>query len=158
MPITYGLNLAKSWGAQRESGSVLMKAHTTHTEKSDVFVSYQRSDQITALALAKHLDQCGRHVFIDIHDDTLVLGQRDLDSALITAINNASTMLIIVSDETQGSWWVPWEIGVSTPFHKPRAMYKPQTMKQLPAYLAKLQRILDAASANSWVVQNSGGR
>ena len=158
MPITYGSNLAKSWGAFRESGNVLMKAYTTYTEKSDVFVSYEHSDQVTALGLAKHLDQRGRHVFIDIHDDMLMPGQGDVDSALMIAIDNASTMLIIVSDETQGSWWVPWEIGVSTPFRKPRAMYKPQTMKQLPTYLAKLQRIEDAVSANSWVLQNSGQR
>ena len=29
MPITYGRNLAKTWGATRMSGSVLMKAYTT---------------------------------------------------------------------------------------------------------------------------------
>ena len=45
MPITYGENLAKSWGAARRSGTVLMKAYTTHTEVSDVFLSYRRTDR-----------------------------------------------------------------------------------------------------------------
>ena len=43
-----------------------------------------------------------------------------------TAITKADTMLIVVSDDTQDSWWVPWEIGVSTPLGTPKAMYKPQ--------------------------------
>ena len=151
MPITYGKSLTKSWGSQRWSGSVLMKAYTTHTEESDVFVSYQHSDQFTALGLAKDLDQKGRRVFIDVHDDTLVPGQEDLDDALLTAIRKSNTMIVVVSDETQKSWWVPWEIGVSTPFHRPKALFKPQAYRPLPTYLEKLRRLRDSSEANSWV-------
>ena len=96
MPITYGMNLAKSWGRVRRSGTVLMKAYTTHTEESEVFVPYQHSDQFTALELAKDLDQKGRRVFIDVHDDTLVPGQKDLDEALLTAIRKSDTMIVVV--------------------------------------------------------------
>ena len=155
MPITYGMNLAKSWGELRWSGTVLMKAYTTHTEESEVFLSYQHADQFTALDLAKDLDRQGRRVFIDVHDETLVPGQRNLDDALVTAISKSDTMIIIVSDETQGSWWVPWEIGVSTPFRKPKAMYKPQTYRPLPTYLEKLRRLWTSSEANSWVVVHS---
>ena len=101
MPITYGMNLAKSWGEQRWSGTVLMKAYTTYTEESEVFLSYHHADQSTALGLAKDLDLQGRRVFIDVHDGTLVPGDRDLDDALVTAISKSDTMIIIVSDETQ---------------------------------------------------------
>ena len=155
MPITYGVNLAKSWGELHRSGTVLMKAYTTHTEESEVFLSYQHADQSTALDLAKDLDRQGRRVFIDVHDISLLPGQRDLDDALVTAISKSDTMIIVVSDETQGSWWVPWEIGVSTPFRKPKAMYKPQTYRSLPTYLEKLRRLQTSSDANSWVVVHS---
>ena len=155
MPITYGRNLAKIWGAQQRSGTVLMKSYTTHTEKSEVFLSYQRTDQPTALGLATDLDRRGRRVFIDVHDDNLVPGQRDLDDALMTAIDNSDTMIVIVSDATQDSWWMPWEVGVSTPSGKPRAMFKPQTSRSLPAYLEKLQRLRNSTEANSWVTAYS---
>ena len=158
MPITYGMNLAKSWGARQPSGTVLMKAYTTHTEESEVFLSYRHTDKATAWDLAHDLDRRGRRVFIDVHDNTLVPGQKDLDDALVTAIDNARTMIIIVSDKTQGSWWVPWEIGVSTPFGKPRAMYKPQTYGQLPAYLEKLKKLRNSTEANSWVTASNGLR
>ena len=36
MSITYGRHLAKSWGAMQRSGTVSMKAYTTHTEESEV--------------------------------------------------------------------------------------------------------------------------
>ena len=85
MPITYGMNLAKSWGDSRWSGTVIMKAYTTHTEESEVFLSYRHADQSTALGLANDLDRQGRRVYIDVHDDTLVPGQQDLDNALVNA-------------------------------------------------------------------------
>ena len=56
MPITYGMNLVKSWGELRWGGADLMKAYTTHKEESEVFVSYKHADQSTALGLAKDLD------------------------------------------------------------------------------------------------------
>ena len=155
MPITYGMHLAKSWGEQRWSGTVLMKAYTTYTEESEVFLSYHHADQSTALGLAKDLDLQGRRVFIDVHDGTLVPGDRDLDDALVTAISKSDTMIIIVSDETQGSWWAPWEIGVSTPSRKPKAMYKPPTNKSLPIYLEKLPRLRNSSEANVWVFGHS---
>ena len=158
MSITYGRNLASSWGATQRSGFVLMKAYTTHTEESEVFLSYRHTDKATAWDLAYALHRLGRRVFIDVHDNTLLPGQEDLDDALVTAIDNARTMIIIVSHKTQGSWWVPWEIGVSTPFGKPRAMYKPQTYGQLPKYLEKLKRLQSSTEANSWVTTFSGLR
>ncbi len=57
MPITYGKNLYKLWGRERQSGMVLMKAYTTHTEVSDVFLSYRHTDEATAWELARYLDQ-----------------------------------------------------------------------------------------------------
>ena len=60
MSITYGVNLAKSWGERRSSGTILMKAYTTHTEQSEVFLSYKHADQATAWGLAKDLDSKGK--------------------------------------------------------------------------------------------------
>ena len=154
MPITYGSNLSKLWGSQHRVGTLLMKAYTSYTEKSEVFISYHSSDQDTALSLAAYLDSRGRHVFIDVWDDLLLPGERDIDidNALMQAITHSDTMMVVVSDATQLSWWVPWEIGVSTPFKKPKAMYKPRAKEQLPTYLKKLPRLENPQSANSWVV------
>ena len=101
-------------------------------------------------------DRCGRYVFIDVWDDALLPGGRtsDIDDALVTAIGSSDTLMIVVSDRTQLSWWVPWEIGVSTPYRKPRDMYKPRTRQQLPTYLQKLPSLDNASSANQWVVRN----
>ena len=125
-----------------------MRAYTTHTEESDVFLSYRHSDQTTALGLAFDLDRQGVHVFIGVHDNTLAPGDKDLDDAPVTAIDKSNTMIVVISDDTQGSWWVPWEIGVSTPFGKQRAMYKPQTSRPLPAYLEKLKRLRNSTEAD----------
>ncbi len=158
MPITYGKNLAKSLGAQRWSGTVLMKAYTIHTEESDVFLSYRHTDKATAWELAYYLDELGRRVFIDVHDHTLSPGQGDLDGALMTAIDNSNAMIIVVSDETQSSWWVPWEVGVSTPSGKAKALYKPRAYRPLPDYLEKLKTLWTPEEADSWVTAIRGVR
>ena len=38
--------------------------------------------------------------------------------------------------------------GVTTPFRRPKAMYKPQTYSPLPTYLEKLRRLRDSSEAN----------
>ena len=152
MAIIYGPNMARLGVARRLMPTILMKAYTTHRERSDVFLSYQHKDQDTALTLAKELSGLNLDVFIDIYDDTLFPGDNDLDDALVEAITNAATMLIVVSDDTQDSWWVPWEIGVSTPSGTPKAMYKPRTNRRLPKYLGKLKRLESPILAALWII------
>ena len=152
MAITCGRNMQRMGLVQRLAGTILLKSYTTHSDISDVFISYRHADQDTALELAEYLDEKGRHVFMDIHDETLHIGDKDLDDALEAAITNAHTMLIVVSEATQESWWVPWEIGVSTPSKKPRELYRPTISEPLPSYLQKLEAIRSPEYANIWIL------
>ena len=156
MAITYGRNMARLGVARQLMSTVLMKAYTAHNQQSDIFVSYQHNDQATALTLAKELSKSW-NVYIDILDDTLFPGDSNVDEALVEAIGNAATMLIVVSDDTQKSWWVPWEIGVSTPSGKPRALYKPTAKQPLPDYLEKLERLQSSLAAFIWLLKNRHG-
>ena len=140
--------------ARQLTSTVMMRAYTTHNQQSDVFLSYQHNDQTTALALAKDLSDSNWDVYMDVHDDSLFPGDTHVDEALVEAIANAATMLIVVSDNTQGSWWVPWEIGVSTPSGKPRALYRPTAHRPLPNYLEKLERLQSPLSARVWLRRN----
>ena len=157
MAITYGRNMARLGVARQLTSTVLMKAYTTHNQQSDVFVSYQHKDQDAALTLAKELSDGKWDVYIDVLDDKLFPGDRNVDEALVEAIGNAATMLIVVSDDTQRSWWVPWEIGVSTPSGKPRALYKPTARLPLPDYLEKLERLQSSLAAFVWLLKNRYG-
>lgn len=157
MPVTYGRNLTRLGRASSlRTTTVLEKASVPHSAKSDVFLSYQRRDESIAVSLAAALDTANFNVYIDIHDETLSPGDRNLESALVTAIENSDTMVITVSDNTQMSWWVPWEIGVSTPSSKPKAMYKPRTLNPLPDYLAKLIRLENAGEVSRWINASRG--
>ena len=110
-----------------------------------------------ALRLAGELDNAGLDVFIDFYDGTLDPADKHLDSALVSAIRNSDTMVIVVSDETRQSWWVPWEIGVSTPYGKPRAIYTRELRESLPTYLSKLRHLKSSESVRTWVVANLAG-
>ena len=151
MTIIYGPNLAESWGRIHLLGTVLMKSYTTYSEKSDVFLSYRHSDQDIALRLAGELYKAGFDVFIDFYDGTLDPADGHIDTALVLAIRNSDTMVIVVSDDTRLSWWVPWEIGVSTPYKKPRAIYTLGLRESLPTYLSKLRHLRNPMEVSTWV-------
>ncbi len=162
MPITYGLNMSRL-GMVPPSGHTVLKEYAIHTEKSDVFLSYRSPARCITEELAAFLNNQGATVYMDVHDDFLNPGDSDLDLALLTAIKNSCTMVIVISDETlrswwAGSWWVPWEIGVSTPYGIPRALYGPRLTDSLPTYLVKLPRLNGLQAANQWILDNKSRR
>ena len=151
MAILYGPNLAKRWGHFHQIESVRMRLFVPSQERSDVFLSYRHGDENTAIALAMALDSRNLDVYIDVFDDTLVPQDFDLDNKLVETIRETRSLVIVVSKETHQSWWVPWEVGVSTPFGKPRAIFVVESSLQLPTFLGKLRRFSDRLEVVNWV-------
>ena len=85
--------MARLGVARQLTSTLLMRAYTTHSQQSDVFLSYQHNDQAIALALAKELSDSQWDVFIDVHDDMLFPGDNHIDEALVEAMGNAAAML-----------------------------------------------------------------
>jgi len=52
-------------------------------------------------------------------------------------MGNCTQLLAVVSQATQGSWWVPWEIGIATEKDYPLATYVGGGAVSLPDYLRK---------------------
>ena len=155
MPISYGPNLATTWGSTRTVQNVLMKSYAQSRQVSDVFISHNRRDLDSSLALARVLDERRFEVYIDFYDEDLVPGDPDIDNGLVSTIRLTKSLVIVVSQNTRESWWVPWEVGISTPLNKPRAVYPVSAQLSLPGFLRKLTKLDGPQHAARWVRDNT---
>lgn len=85
-----------------------------------VFISHRSSDKAVAKAVASVLSALGVHYWLDEEDQDLqraaalgMLGDQGLVHAIERGVRHSTTLIGLVSTRTVGSWWVPYEIGIS---------------------------------------------
>lgn len=102
-----------------------------------VFVSHQRADSELAAAVAgrlrlHHSIEC----YLDLIDPDSGSKGDDLGEHIRDELGKCTQLMAVVSSNTKGSWWVPWEIGVATEKDQPIATYAGDN-SALPEYLKK---------------------
>lgn len=117
-------------------------------EGTCVFISHKSSDKGDAIAIAKYLDDCGVSTYIDLRDDGLQDAARRNDAqAIVKHIQQgpevSTDILVLLSDTTKESWWVPYEIGYAKHAGKRIASLRlRKTNEDFPEYL-KIETMLD---------------
>lgn len=81
-----------------------------------VFLSHKREDKAECRKIADYLKQAEIDYYLDELDDALQSAAREKNPHVITesikkGIRNSSHMLVVVSEKTYKSNWVPFEIG-----------------------------------------------
>lgn len=81
-----------------------------------IFLSHKREDKTECKKIAEYLKQAGIDYYLDELDDDLQLATSANDPILITesikkGIRSSSHMLVVVSEKTYKSRWVPFEVG-----------------------------------------------
>lgn len=102
-----------------------------------VFVSHQRADSQLASTVAHRL-QAYHHIecYLDLIDPEASKTGDKLGEYLRVQMGLCTQLLAVVSQNTKASWWVPWEIGISTEKDQPIATYAGDNTT-LPEYLRK---------------------
>ena len=83
-----------------------------------VFISHKSSDMNAAEAVAEYLKSNNIDVYLDKMDIDLQKKTKKRDAqGIVDSINEAlkcsTHILVLVSDQTKESWWVPYEVGYS---------------------------------------------
>lgn len=81
-----------------------------------VFISHQKADNTQAKKIGDFLQQAGVEIYFDEYDKEVKThhntnNPKALTKAICNGINNSSHMLVVVSQHTLTSNWVPFEIG-----------------------------------------------
>lgn len=124
-----------------------------------IFISHRQADSKSAEAIAQYiLLNTDNNVYIDTMDyDLNNPGKQKDPKDVVTAIDSAlafSTHLLgVISDNTRGSWWVPYEFGGTRLQNKPTAFTLLSGVEELPEYMQVSQLIKDVHELNHWVKQ-----
>lgn len=90
----------------------------THERQPRVFLSHRRPDKDIAREIAMYFEQLGLYYYFDeqdvVFERMLACGHTEA-GAIVEAIDDGlrhcSHLLGVLSMQTMGSWWVPYEIG-----------------------------------------------
>jgi hypothetical protein len=124
--------------------------------KNCVFISHRKSDTSAAVAIAKYLREVADvNVYIDEIDTPLKEALAKSDHEKIVeyierGIAVCSHILTVISNNTKGSWWVPFEIGSARRANLEVAHTILEEVKNLPSYLQIATLIKDEIELKSW--------
>ena len=120
------------------------------TSQTDVFLSHKQQDIDQALRLAEILsDLHNLNVYLDVTDPNVDPDDRELDDYLRAVIRNSNSLLVLVSEKTKDSWWVPFEVGVASERGKLIGTFLGERVP-LPSFLDRWTVIPKDASLDRW--------
>ena len=100
-----------------------------------VFLSHKKADRTDAISIAAYIENRGVICYVDEFDPSLQKTD-DITSAIMDRVRSCSHLIAVVSENTNNSWWVPFEIGVASEIDKRICSYKLRSVS-LPEYLEK---------------------
>ena len=100
-----------------------------------VFISHKKADRSDAINIAAYLKSRGVICYVDEFDPSLQ-NTDDITKAIMDRVKACSHLMAVVSENTNDSWWVPFEIGVASEVDKRICSYKLRSV-MLPEYLEK---------------------
>lgn len=112
-----------------------------------VFISHKDVDSAQALLLKKEFQSLGVDAYLDVLDSSIKNGGKSLTEHIKNQLNNCTDIIVLMSESTNESWWVPFEIGMSAQIDMPTATFMKENIV-LPSYLSywpRLRKIEDIA-------------
>ena len=123
-----------------------------------IFISHKKEDEYTAFGIQQVLENMGIEAYLDILDDTISDNVEKLTKHIRKKLRECSDVIVVLSDNTKRSWWVPFEIGMATEKDMPIANYL-TSYEKLPEYLEYWPRLKNQQDVKKYVeVRNKVAR
>lgn len=115
-----------------------------------IFISHKQEDEIKAMEVQNTLNSCEVEAYLDLLDDDISENSENLTKHIREKLGECSDVIVILSEKTRKSWWVPFEIGMATEKDMPIANYLVSYV-QLPGYLDYWPRLKDQDDVHKYV-------
>lgn len=115
-----------------------------------VFISHQNKDSEIASQIYSKLSTYNVDAYLDTFDDSLVTNSRALTEHLKKIVRRSSDILVVMSEHTKDSWWVPFEIGIAANQDLPTVTYL-HSYVRLPEYLDYWPRLKSLNDIDKYV-------
>ncbi len=101
-----------------------------------VFLSHRKADAAVTRSIRLSFVLNDVKCYIDELDEQIKKTD-DITNLIMKRVNECSHMMVVVSENTQGSWWVPFEIGVASRADRRITTYNYRENIRLPDFLTK---------------------
>lgn len=121
-----------------------------------VFISHKKEDSLEASKVAIYLKAHSVESYLDVMENITIDDPKALTEHLKSRMHECSDLLVVLSNKTWESWWVPFEIGMAAEKDFPMVSYMKDLIKP-PEYL-QYYPALKSYSDISKYVQKSTSR
>ncbi|MDY3065465.1 MAG: toll/interleukin-1 receptor domain-containing protein [Oscillospiraceae bacterium] len=115
-----------------------------------VFISHKDADSLQALLLKRAFENEGVSAYLDVLDSSINGGGKTLTEHIKGQLNQCTDIIVLMSEATKYSWWVPFEIGMSAQIDMPTASYLKENVV-LPSYLSYWPRLKTINDVSTYV-------
>lgn len=116
-----------------------------------VFISHKQEDSSLALFVQSVFTQYDIDTYLDVLDSTITGDGKTLTDHIKRNLNSCSDLVVVMSEQTKASWWVPFEIGMSAQLDMPTATFL-RTNISLPDYLSYWPRLRSIDDIKKYVL------
>lgn len=133
-------------GINRAYSRAFLESSFAHGKKGCIFISHKYEDLEAAQEVADYITDYGFDVYLDDRDLKLEKAVDTNNSQGIVAciedgLNTSTHILVLVTDNTRMSWWVPYETGYAKKGDKGIASLLLKKADDFPDYL-KIEKTL----------------
>ena len=114
-----------------------------------VFISHKKEDGPTAQEIYNEFGKLGVNAYLDLLDSNLT-GGKELTEHIKKQLNKCTDIIVVMSEQTKKSWWVPFEIGMSAQVDMPTASFL-KSYVELPDYLQYWPRLKYISDIDTYV-------
>ena len=115
-----------------------------------VFISHKNVDSDLAISIQKAFEKYRISTYLDVLDSTLTGGGKNLTDHIKDNLNLCTDIIVVMSENTKKSWWVPFEVGMSAQVDMPTASFLKSEV-ELPDYLSYWPRLRTVADIDKYV-------
>ena len=115
-----------------------------------VFISHKSTDSVQALKVATAFAKNNVEYYLDVLDSKIVGNGRELTEHIKQNLNNCTDIIVVMSEATKTSWWVPFEVGMSAQVDMPTASFLKENVS-LPSYLGYWPRLKTESDVDKYV-------
>ena len=115
-----------------------------------VFISHKNTDSLQALLLKTAFERNHVTSYLDVLDNSINGGGKQLTDHIKENLNTCTDIIVVMSEATKESWWVPFEIGMSAQVDMPTASYLKSDVI-LPSYLSYWPRLRTISDVDKYV-------
>ena len=115
-----------------------------------IFISHKLQDSATANLIAKELKEIKVDYYLDVLDNSITENGKELTNHIRANLNKCTDIIVVMSNITKFSQWVPFEVGMAAQKDMPTATFLKEDVS-LPDYLQYWHRLKKSTDIREYV-------